>query len=66
MWLELQQRVKNEHSCSHPGEEVHLADNLTLKELAEMGMSIQLEEQSDKEHMIWQDEGSEEDTPARH
>ncbi|MEZ7863029.1 MAG: hypothetical protein QMB40_11700 [Aeromonadaceae bacterium] len=31
------------------GEEVHLADNLTLKELAEMGMSIQLEEQSDNE-----------------
>lgn len=28
------------------GEEVHLADNLTLKELAEMGMSIQLEEQN--------------------
>ena len=48
------------------GEEVHLADNLTLKELAEMGMSIELEEQSDKEHMIWQDEGSEENTPARH
>ncbi len=48
------------------GEEVHLADNLTLKELAEMGMSIQLEEQSDKEHMIWQDEVSEENTPARH
>ena len=47
------------------GEEVHLADNLTLKELVEMGMSIQLEEQSDKEHMIWQDEGPEDNAPAR-
>ena len=45
------------------GEEVHLADNLTLKELAEMGMTIQLEEQSDKEHQIWQDEGVEENPP---
>jgi len=41
------------------GEEVHLADSLTLQELAEMGMSIQLMEQSDKEHQIWQDEGLE-------
>jgi len=41
------------------GEEVHIADNLTLKELAEMGMSIQLIEKSDKEHQIWEDEGLE-------
>lgn len=41
------------------GEEVHLADSLTLQELVEMGMSIQLMEQSDKEHQIWQDEGPE-------
>ena len=46
------------------GEEVHLADNLTLEELATMGMPIQLTEQSDKEHQIWQDEGLEEEKPS--
>ncbi len=46
------------------GEEVHLADNLTLKELAMMGMSIQLTEESDKEHQIWEDEGPEEEKPV--
>jgi hypothetical protein len=46
------------------GEEVHLADSLTLQELAEMGMSIQLVEQSDKEHQIWQDEGTDSDRSA--
>ena len=38
------------------GEEVYLADNLTLKELVEMGMTIQLTENDDQEHQIWQDE----------
>lgn len=38
------------------GEEVYLADNLTLKELADMGMTIQLTERADQEHQIWQDE----------
>jgi hypothetical protein len=47
------------------GEEVYLADNLTLKELAEMGMSIQLSEQNDMEHQIWQDE-EEEVSAAEH
>lgn len=37
-------------------EEVYLADNLTLKELVEMGMTIQLTENDDLEHQIWQDE----------
>lgn len=41
------------------GEMVYLADNLTLLELAGMGMTIQLTEQSDKEHQIWQDEAPE-------
>ena len=45
------------------GEEVYLADNLTLKELAQMGMTIQLSEHDDMEHQIWQDE--EEESPAR-
>ena len=48
-------------SKNQRGEEVHLADSLTLQELVEMGMSIQLTEQSDKEHQIWQDEGLESD-----
>ena len=36
-------------------EEVYLADNLTLKELVEMGMTMQLTENDDQEHQIWQD-----------
>jgi hypothetical protein len=54
--LEVAMMFKNQR-----GEEVHLADSLTLQELVEMGMSIQLTEQSDKEHQIWQDEGLESD-----
>ena len=38
------------------GDEVYLADNLTLRELVDMGMTIQLSEQADQEHQIWQDE----------
>lgn len=38
------------------GDEVYLADNLTLRELADMGMNIQLSEQADQEHQIWEDE----------
>jgi hypothetical protein len=58
---EITMRFKNQR-----GEEVYLADSLTLLELAEMGMSIQLMEQSDKEHQIWQDEGPEPgDIPAK-
>lgn len=38
------------------GEEVYLADNLTLRELVDMGMTVQLSEQADQEHQIWQDE----------
>ncbi len=35
------------------GEEIHLADNLTLRELTDMGMDVSLTEVTDLEHQIW-------------
>ena len=46
-----------------PSFEMVEAMRVSVTAVAEMGMSIQLEEQSDKEHQIWQDEGVEENPP---
>lgn len=41
-------RFTNEH-----GESMILADNLTLKELLDMGISISVSEETDPEQQIW-------------
>lgn len=47
------------------GEEIHLADDLTLRELTDMGMDVSLSERSDLEHQIWiaEPEAVEEELP---
>lgn len=35
------------------GETMSLADNMTLKELLEMGVSISVSEENDPEQLIW-------------
>ncbi len=41
-------RFTNEH-----GEAMNLADNLTLKELLDMGVSVSVSEDVDPDHDIW-------------
>lgn len=38
------------------GEVMNIADNVTLSELHDMGISVSLTENEDPEHQIWLDE----------
>lgn len=38
------------------GEEMNIADNVTLSELHDMGVSVSLSEESDPDSQIWIDE----------
>lgn len=39
--------------CNENGETMTLADNLTLQELRDMGVSISVSEELDPNHSIW-------------
>jgi len=42
------------------GETMNLADDMTIKELLDMGVSISVSEENDPEHQIWLSEAQDE------